>query len=118
METEANYVASEAIRWARTDPPEVWVSSAPSGEKTSIAQTIEEYLLEHNPFPDDSRVDVLGREDAGWQLLPPDQGPQALARRPSTSNRLDTFSEGSRPTWAHTWCPRPAPCSPAALLPA
>ncbi len=50
MDTEANYVVGEPSGGPAL-PVQVWVSCAPSGEKTSIAQTIEEYLREHNPFP-------------------------------------------------------------------
>jgi hypothetical protein len=34
-DTEANYVAGLAMRWARTDPMEQWVNAAPEGHATN-----------------------------------------------------------------------------------
>ena len=66
MAIEASYVAGLALRWARTDPMEQWVNAAPQGGRTPLEETVSEYLGSHNPFPDDSRVEVLGglRRDA------------------------------------------------------
>ena len=33
-DTETNYVAGLATRWARTDPMEQWVNAAPEGGRT------------------------------------------------------------------------------------
>lgn len=66
MTSEANYVAAAAEQWAATDPLEQWVNAAPQGGKTPLEETIQEYLGKHNPFPDDSRVDVLRRDGTGW----------------------------------------------------
>lgn len=67
MPTEANYVAGLALRWAREDPLEQWVNAAPAGGTTPLAETISEYLGDHNPFPDGTRIDVLRRDGDGWE---------------------------------------------------
>ena len=66
MPTEANYVAGHALRCARVDPLEQWVNAAPEGRTAPLAETIGEYLGSHNPFPDSTRVEVLGRDGQGW----------------------------------------------------
>ena len=43
-DTETNYVAGLATRWARTDPMEQWVNAAPEGGRTPLEETIREYL--------------------------------------------------------------------------
>jgi hypothetical protein len=60
-----SYVAALAIEWAASNPLERWVNAAPDGPGP-LEETISEYLGDHNPFPDESRVDVLGRDAAGW----------------------------------------------------
>ncbi len=60
-----SYVASLAIEWAASNPLERWVNAAPDGP-APLGDTIREYLGDHNPFPDESRVDVLGRDAEGW----------------------------------------------------
>ena len=64
--TEANYVEALALDWARTDPWEQWINSAPKGERTPLDETVREYLGSHNPFPDDSAVEVQRRDGPGW----------------------------------------------------
>jgi hypothetical protein len=64
---EANYVAGLAVRWARTDPMEQWVNAAPEGGRTPLDETISEYLGSHNPFPDESAVEVLNQEGSTWE---------------------------------------------------
>lgn len=66
-DTEANYVAGLAIRWARTDPMEQRVNAAPDGGRTPLEETIREYLGSHNPFPDESAVEVFRGEGSTWE---------------------------------------------------
>lgn len=66
MTSEINYVAAAAQQWAARDPVEQWVNAAPHGGKTSLEETVREYLGSHNPFPDESVVDVLRRDETGW----------------------------------------------------
>ncbi|WP_284751427.1 tudor domain-containing protein [Arthrobacter sp. efr-133-R2A-120] len=65
--TEANYVAGLAMRWARTDSMEQWVNSAPEGGRTPLDETILEYLGSHNPFPDETAVEVLRGDGSTWE---------------------------------------------------
>jgi len=65
-DTETNYVAGLATRWARTDPMEQWVNAAPEGGRTPLEETIREYLGSHNPFPDESAVEVLRGDGSTW----------------------------------------------------
>jgi hypothetical protein len=65
MISDVNYVAGEALRWARQDPVEHWINAGP-GDKTPIEETVREYLDQHNPFPDDIRVEVLRLDETGW----------------------------------------------------
>ncbi len=58
-----SHVAALAIEWAANDSLERWVNSAPNGPGP-LGDTIGEYLGSHNPFPDESRVDVQDRDDA------------------------------------------------------
>jgi hypothetical protein len=58
-----SYVAAGAIEWAANDPMERWVNAAPDGPGP-LEDTIREYLGSHNPFPDELRVDALGRDAA------------------------------------------------------
>ncbi|MDO5878332.1 tudor domain-containing protein (plasmid) [Paenarthrobacter sp. SD-1] len=67
MSGEPNYVAGLATSWARTDPMEQWVNAAPEGERTPLDETIREYLGNHNPFPDESAVEVLRRDGSSWE---------------------------------------------------
>lgn len=61
-----SYVAALAIEWAGSNPLQRWVNAAPDGPGP-LEETISEYLGEHNPFPDESRVDVLDQVvAAGW----------------------------------------------------
>ena len=64
---ETNYVAGLASRWAGTDPMEQWVNAAPEGGRTPLEETIREYLGSHNPFPDESAVEVLRGDESGWE---------------------------------------------------
>lgn len=66
MSGDANYVAELALSWAKADPLERWVNAAPTGRETPVEETIREYLGGHNPFPDESAVDVLRRNGSGW----------------------------------------------------
>jgi hypothetical protein len=63
---EASYVAGLALRWARVNPWMVWINAAPKGGRLPLAETVAEYLAEHNPFPDESAVEVLRRDGTGW----------------------------------------------------
>ncbi len=58
-----SYVAALAIEWAANDSLERWVNAAPDGTGP-LEDTIGEYLGSHNPFPDESRVDVQDRDAA------------------------------------------------------
>jgi hypothetical protein len=60
-----SYVAALAVEWAANDPLERWVNAAADGPGT-LEDTIGEYLGGHNPFPDESRVDVLERDTMSW----------------------------------------------------
>ena len=66
MTSEINYVVAAAQQWAARDPLEQWVNAAPQGGKTPLEETVQEYLGSHNPFPDESVVDVLRRDETGW----------------------------------------------------
>jgi hypothetical protein len=61
-----NYVAGLAAHWAETDPLEHWVNAAPGGETTPVDETVREYLGTHNPFPDETHVEVLRIDSSGW----------------------------------------------------
>ena len=63
---EENYVAGLAADWAQTDPLEQWVNAAPKGDPTPIDETIREYLGTHNPFPDETPVEVPRNDNSGW----------------------------------------------------
>ncbi|MEJ1195094.1 tudor domain-containing protein [Pseudarthrobacter sp. CCNWLW207] len=63
---QANHVAGLALGWAATDALEQWVNAAPEGGQTPLEETISEYLGGHNPFPEESAVEVLRRDGAGW----------------------------------------------------
>lgn len=67
MSDEPNYVAGLARSWASTDPMERWVNAAPEGERTQLDETIREYLGSHNPFPDESAVEVLRHDGSNWE---------------------------------------------------
>ena len=43
-------------------------NAATEGEQTPLDETICEYLGSHNPFPDDSAVEVLRRDGSGWDI--------------------------------------------------
>ena len=64
---ETNYVAGLAMRWAETNPMEQWINTAPDGGRTPLNETILEYLGGHNPFPDESAVEVLRRGGPIWE---------------------------------------------------
>ena len=66
-DNETNYVAGLATRWASTDPMEQWVNAAPEGGRTPLEETIREYLGSHNPFPDESAVEVLRGDGSTWE---------------------------------------------------
>ena len=89
MTTEINWVAQAARRWAGVDPLEQWVNSAPKGGKTPLAETIQEYLGQHNPFPDESRVDVLRREGGGWE-------PATVVERTAVDEWTVEFDDGGQ----------------------
>lgn len=65
MTSEPNYVEQAASAWAANDPLQRWVDAAADGP-SSIEEKVGEYLGNHNPFPDDAKVDVLGRDGEGW----------------------------------------------------
>lgn len=64
---ETNYVAGLAVRWAGADPLEQWVNAAPEGGPTPLNETIREYLGSHNPFPDESAVEILNGDGPDWE---------------------------------------------------
>lgn len=64
--TEDSYVAGLAAHWASTDPLEQWVNAAPHGDRTSMEETVREYLGNHNPFPDETAVEVLRSDGSTW----------------------------------------------------
>ncbi len=46
---------------------EQWVNAAPEGERAQLDETVREYLGNHNPFPDESAVEVLSRDGSSWE---------------------------------------------------
>jgi hypothetical protein len=71
VETETNYVASLALRWAQQDPLQRWIAQAEDAPREVTVEslrpeTIHDYLAEHDPFPVGSVVEVMDREGAGW----------------------------------------------------
>lgn len=86
---ETNYVAGLAIRWAETDPMEQWVNAAPEGGRTPIGETIREYLGSHNPFPDESAVEVLRHEGSIWE-------PAIIVERVSVDEWTVEFEDGEQ----------------------
>lgn len=104
MPTEINWVAQAARQWAGLDPLEQWVNSAPEGGKTPLAETIQEYLGKHNPFPNESRVDVLRREGDGWETA-------TVVERTAVDEWTIEFDDGEQ-VWRDHHEIRP--CSPEA----
>lgn len=62
----AGHVEQLAVAWAGENALQAWINAAPDGP-SPIAETITDYLAEHNPFPDDSPVEVLIRETDRWE---------------------------------------------------
>lgn len=63
----SSYVAALAAEWAQSDQLQRWIHDAPDAPRPLTAEnvpaeTIDDYLAEHNPFPDESAVDVLTPE--------------------------------------------------------
>ncbi|MCB0906929.1 MAG: hypothetical protein KDB63_07415 [Nocardioidaceae bacterium] len=88
MTNEPNYVEQKAAQWAATDPLERWVDAAPDGP-SSIEETVGEYLGSHNPFPDGTRVDVLGRDGQGWT-------PATVIQRTAADEWTIEFDDGEQ----------------------
>ena len=65
MTNQPNYVEQAAAAWAAADPLERWVDAA-ADAPSPIEETVGAYLRSHNPFPDGTLVDVLGRDGRGW----------------------------------------------------
>lgn len=54
-------MAAAALRWAAGDSWERWVNAA--NGRTPLEDTIQEYLICHDPFPAESEVEVLASGD-------------------------------------------------------
>lgn len=108
MPTEANYVAGLALRWARADPMEQWVNAAPQGGTTPLEETISEYLGAQNPFPDSSRVEVLGglHRDAPTVWVP-----ATIVERTAVDEWTVEFDDGDQ-AWRDHHELRPYPRTP------
>lgn len=64
-----SYVETLALAWAEDDPLESWMLAAPDGRPISpdtLRQIVEDYLVDHEPFPDGTRVEVARRHGGGW----------------------------------------------------
>lgn len=86
---ETNYTAGLAMRWAETDPLEQWVNAAPEGERTPLAETVREYLGSHNPFSDESAVEVLRQEGSIWE-------PAVIVERTSVDEWTVEYEDGEQ----------------------
>lgn len=63
-----NYVETLALAWAEDDPLESWMLAAPDGRPISpdtLRQIVEDYLVDHEPFPDGTLVYTRGLEPDG-----------------------------------------------------
>lgn len=92
---DLTHVATLAAEWAANDPLEQWVNAAPTGGPTPIAETIAEYLAGHDPFPDESRVDVLRRDGTGWE-------PATIVERCGIDEWVVEFDDGEQVFRDHT----------------
>lgn len=84
-----NHVAGLALRWAATDALEQWVNTAPEGGRTPLDETIAEYLGNHNPFPNESAVEVLRQEEANWE-------PAVIVERVGVDEWTVEYGDGER----------------------
>lgn len=103
---ETNYVAGLAMHWAGTDPMEQWVNAAPEGGPTPIDETIREYLGSHNPFPDESAVEVLRQGGSIWE-------PAVIVERTSVDEWTVEYEDGEQ-AWRDQHELRPAAAGEAA----
>lgn len=83
-----SYVASLAIEWAANNPLQRWVNAASDGPGP-LKDTVGEYLGDHNPFPDESRVDVLDGDAAAWV-------PATIVERTAVDEWTVEYDDGNR----------------------
>jgi hypothetical protein len=103
--TEDNYVAGLAAQWASTDPLERWVNAAPHGGTTPIDETVREYLGDHNPFPDETAVEMLRHDHSTWD-------PAVIVERVGVDEWTVEYADGEQAWRSHQEL-RPASASPA-----
>lgn len=102
---EDNYVAGLAAEWASTDPLEQWVNAAPHGGPTPIDETVREYLGDHNPFPDETAVEVLRHDQSTWD-------PAVIVERVGVDEWTVEYNDGEQ-AWRSHHELRPASASAA-----
>jgi hypothetical protein len=100
---EEDYVAGLAAHWARTEPLEQWVNAAPGGGTTSIDETVREYLGTHNPFPDETPVEVLRNDSSSWDRA-------VIVERVGVDEWTVEYDDGGQAWRSHQEL-RPAPAS-------
>ena len=103
--TGDNYVAGLAAQWASADPFEQWVNAAPRGGTTSVDETVREYLGVHNPFPDETAVEVLRHDNSGWDRA-------VIVERVGVDEWTVEYGDGEQ-AWRNHEELRPASASPA-----